>query len=101
MVKFRKFYVTDGTVKAKITYSLDNRGDRKKCVTLYEKGYDRNLGIIFPELHQNDTDYMTDYFDEGRVVIFEDNPLYRELRTFVEEMIIEKKSKWMTKYASK
>ena len=44
---------------------------------------------------------MTDYFDEGRVVIFEDNPLYRELRTFVEEMIIEKKSKWMTKYASK
>jgi len=43
---------------------------------------------------------MTDYFDEGRVVIFENNPLYTEVRPFVEQMIIEKKSKWMTKQAS-
>ena len=100
MVKFRKFYVTDGTVKAKIYYSLDNRGDHKKCVTLYEKGYDRNLRIIFPNIHQDDTEYMSDYFDEGRVVIFENNPLYTEVRPFVEQMIIEKKSKWMTKQAS-
>ncbi len=100
MVKFRKFYVTDGTVKAKIYYSLDNRGDNKKCVTLYERGYNRNLGIIFPDIHQDDTEYMTDYFDEGRVVIFENNPLYTEVRPFVEQMIIEKKSKWMTKQAS-
>ena len=106
MVKFKKFYVTDGTVKAKIHYSLDNCGnprdqDRKKCVTLYEKDYERNLGIIFPEIYANDTDYMTDYFDKGRVIIFEDHPLYNEVRPLAEQYIIEDQAKWMKKYATK
>jgi hypothetical protein len=103
MVKFKKFYVTDGTVKAKISYSLDNHRD-KKCVTLYEKDYERNLGIIFPEIYANDTDYMTDYFDKGRVIIFEDHPLYNEVRPLAEQYIIEDQAKWMTKkskYATK
>lgn len=104
MIKFKKFYVTDGTVKAKVRYSLDNRGDRKKCVTLWAKDYDRDLGKIFPEIYQNETDSMTDYFEKGRVVIFEDNPLYNEVRPIVEQFLIEQESKWMkknAKYANK
>jgi len=97
MVKFKKYYVTDGTVKAKISYSLDNRIDKKECVTLYAKDYERNLGIIFPEIYVNDTDYITDYFDMGRVIIFKDHPLYNEVRTFAEQHLVEEQAKWMTK----
>ena len=31
-IKFMKFYVTDGTLKARVFYSLDNRSDKRPCV---------------------------------------------------------------------
>lgn len=70
MVKFNKHNVTNTRTKAKarIFYSLDNRTDGRKCVSLYAKDY------------RNDTDTMTDYFDQGRVVLFENHPLYTEAR---------------------
>ena len=40
---------------------------------------------------------MTDYFDKGRVIIFEDHPLYNEVRTFAEQHLVEEQAKWMTK----
>lgn len=33
---------------------------------------------------KNDTDTMTDYFDEGRVVLFEDHILYAKAREMAE-----------------
>jgi hypothetical protein len=75
-IRFQKFYVTDGTVKARVWYSATAVVDGRPCVTLYAKDYDRNLGKIFPAIYENDTDVMTDYFDKGRVRIFADNPLY-------------------------
>jgi hypothetical protein len=83
-VKFMKYYVTDGKIKAKVFYSLDNRTDGRKCVTLYARDYDGALGKILPECYKNDTDLMTDYFDEGRAVIFESNPLYKAARARAE-----------------
>ena len=81
MIKFNKHNVTDTEtkIKARVLYSLDNRVDGRKCVTIYAKDYDRSLGKIFNE-YENDTDTMTDYFDAGRVILFEDHPLYKQAR---------------------
>ncbi|MEN9885461.1 MAG: hypothetical protein RL758_39 [Pseudomonadota bacterium] len=81
MTKFNKHNVTNGTIKARVHYSLDNRWDGRKCVTLYAKDYSDELGAIFSGgEYKNDTDCMTDYFEKGRVVLFEDHPLYAAAR---------------------
>jgi hypothetical protein len=79
MIKFNQFAVTNGTTKARVHYSLDNRTDKRACVTIYAKDYRGGLGVMFDE-YQNDTDFQTDYFDKGRVVLFEGHPLYAEAR---------------------
>ena len=76
MIKFNKYYVTNGEIKARIFYSLDNRADKRKCVTLYAKDYDSRLGKIFAEDYKNDSELQSDYFDKGHVRLFEDHPLY-------------------------
>jgi hypothetical protein len=85
MVKFNKYNVfdTESKKKARIFYSLDNRVDEQKAVTLYAKDHSRALGEIFEE-YQNHTDTMTDYFDRGKVVLFENHPLYAEARARAE-----------------
>ena len=80
MIRFNKFFVTDGASKARCWYSLDNRADCRRCVTIYAKDYTRALGKLFASEYLNDTEYQTDYFDEGRVVLFEDHPLYSAAR---------------------
>ena len=84
MIKFNKYNVTNGTDKAKISYSLDNRTDGRNCVTLYAKDYDRSLGRIFSDEYINNSDSMTDYFEHGRVVLFQDHPLYAAARAQAE-----------------
>ena len=78
MIKLRKYFVTNGVVKARVRYSISSRIDKRKCVTIYAKDWDRNLGKIFADLYKNETDTMTDYFDQGQVNLFEDHPLYNE-----------------------
>lgn len=82
--KFNKFHVSNGTTKARVWYSLDNRTDGRKCVTLYAKDYDRKLGDIFADNYKNDTDSQSDYFDKGRVALFEDHPEYAAARARAE-----------------
>ncbi len=90
MIKFNRFFVTDGSIKARVFYSLDNRCDGRKCVTLYAKDYSGNLGQILSEAYKNDTDLMTDYFDKGRAVLFEGHPLYAAARARAEGINIER-----------
>jgi hypothetical protein len=78
MIKLRKYFVTNGVVKARVWYSVASRIDNRKCVTIYAKDYDRKLGKIFSDIYKNETDTMTDYFDQGHVNLFEDHPLYNE-----------------------
>ena len=85
MVKFNKYHVTNGQIKARVWYSLNNRADGKKCVTMYAKDYDDALGMIFGNAYKNDTEILTDYFDKGRAVLFEDHPLYKQARAVVEQ----------------
>ena len=87
MIKFNKYNVTNGKVKARIRYSLDNRIDGRKCVTLYAKDYDRSLGKIFVNEYKNDTESREDYFEKGRVNLFESHPLYRIARQRAESII--------------
>lgn len=78
MIKFQKFYVTNGETKARVHYHHGNLTDGRECVTLYAKDYGHDLGAVFADVadYQNDTDSMTDYFEKGRVRIFPDSPLY-------------------------
>jgi len=85
-IKFNKYNVTNKKTKAKarIWYSLDNRTDGRKCVTLYAKDYGHALRDVIPESYENRTDTMTDYFDKGRAVLFEDHPFYAVARLAAE-----------------
>jgi hypothetical protein len=87
MVKFNKHHVTDGTTKARVRYSLDSRVDGRKCVTLYAKDYSGDLGRVFADGYVNNTDTMTDYFEKGRVVLFEGHPLYAAARARAEALL--------------
>ena len=79
-IKFNKFHVTDGTTKARVFYSLDNRVDGRKVVTLYAKDYMHALAPIFGKNTENNSDYQTDYVETDTVRIFEDSPLYAAAR---------------------
>lgn len=86
MIKFNKYNVTDTDTKAKarVWYSLDNRVDGRKCVTIYAKDYVNDLKDIFPDQVIDNSDSMTDYFEKGKVVLFEDHPLYETARAKAE-----------------
>lgn len=84
MIRFLDHYVTNGAVKARVSYSAGKNyvgttgNECRECVTLYAKSFDDGdrLGLLFPEQYQNDTDSQTDYFERGRVKFFTDHPLY-------------------------
>jgi hypothetical protein len=93
MIKFLKFCVTNGAARAKVHYSLDNRADGRKCVTLYARDYSRTLGEIFAAEYVNDTDSQTDYFDQGRVTLFEHHALYPAARARAESILTDRAAK--------
>ena len=78
-ITFHKYYVTNGETKARVYYShMFTRTDNRECVTLYEKDYQNNLPKIFKYV-ENETDAMTDYFEDNKVRIYkDDNPLFIE-----------------------
>jgi hypothetical protein len=79
MIKFNKHNVTNGTVKARVTYSAFKMvSTGEECVTIYAKDWmsGRVLGAIFDAEYENNSDMMTDYFEKGRVRILKGNPLY-------------------------
>ncbi len=80
MIKFMKYYVTDGSVKARVHYHTGTRiRDGRRYIVLFAKSFDdgRRLGEILPDVYENDTDIQTDYFDEGKAYLFEDHHLYQ------------------------
>lgn len=99
MIKFNAYHVTNGTTKARVSYSLDGRTDGRACVTLYEAEYGYALRQIIPDGYRNDTDTMTDYFDKGRAVLFADHPLYAAARAKAEEVNAKRNARWAAKRA--
>jgi len=105
MIKFNRYNVTDTITKkkAKVFYSLDNRTDRRPAVTIYAKDYGSDLGAMFASEYENNTDTMTDYFEKGSVVLFEDNPNYSAARNRAEEnsrLGEERRTKRLAKFAA-
>lgn len=86
-VKFQKFYVAtaDNKIKVKVWYSLDNRCDGRKCVTVYASEYGHDLAKVLPNNYKNETDIQTDYFDKGKSVIFEGDENYAAARARAEQ----------------
>lgn len=85
-IKFNKFNVTNGEIKARVSYSLDGRIDGKLCVCIDAKDYNRNLGNLFKESYINNSDSMSDYFETGTVYLLEVHPLYKIAREHVEKI---------------
>lgn len=100
MLKFNKFQVTDGATKARVFYSLDNRTDGRKCVTIYARDYGHALGAMFADGYKNDTDISTDYFDKGRVALFEGDAHYAAARARAESNDAERAAKYAAKVAA-
>lgn len=79
MLKFNKFNITNGALKARVTYSAFRMlSTGQECVTIYAKDWEsgRALGALFASEYQNDTDLQTDYFEKGRVRLIKGHPLY-------------------------
>lgn len=76
MIKLNKHHVTNGTIKARVSYSRAVLNNGRDCVTLYAKDYTGDIGRIFSDNYENNTDIMTDYFEKGRVRIYADSPLW-------------------------
>lgn len=95
MIRFNQYHVldTETGIKARVRYSLDNRVDGRKCVTIYAKDYCGTLGRIIPDAYRNDTDSMTDYFETGAVRLFEDHPLYAAARSRAEAILAKRHEK--------
>ena len=93
-VKFRLYHVARGDLKARVSYHMDNRIDGKCCVTIYAKDWCRTLGKILSEGYRNETDSMTDYFEQGSVVLFEDSPYYIEARKVAESIAAKRQAKY-------
>jgi len=80
-IKFMKHYVTNGVAKARCLYShFKTLSEGRSCVTIYEKNYARNLLKIFTDA-KNNSDGMTDYFENSHVRIYEDSPLYEAAKS--------------------
>jgi len=81
-IKFNKFNVrnTETGQTARIQYSAFTRiSDNRKCVTLYAKDYNNDLKNVFVDIFdsfEDNTDLMTDYYETGKVVLFENHPTY-------------------------
>jgi hypothetical protein len=104
IIKFNTFNVrnTQTGKSARVHYSLDNRTDGRKCVTIYDRDYGHALAGMFGEsVYKNDTDSMTDYFDKGTVRLFENHPLYAAAREFVETTMAAYNAKRAAKWAAK
>ena len=79
MIKFQKHYVTNGTIKARVSYRHFNLiTEDVMAVTLYAKSFEdgRNLGKILSSEYENNSEPMTDYFEQGHARIKSTNPLY-------------------------
>lgn len=79
MIKFNKYAVTDGSNKARVTYSAFKMvSTGEECVTIYAKDFasGRALDLMLGDEYENDTDSQADYFEKGRVRLLKSSPHY-------------------------
>jgi len=75
-IKFRKYYVTDGVIKAKVFYHIEKSCSEITKVFICEYYYTSGLRKIFPDLYENNTDSLVDYYETGSVTLTKDHVLF-------------------------
>lgn len=80
MIKLMKHYAqnTATGAKARCWYSHGRLINGRDCVTVYGKTCLENLRAVFGAEVQNDTEIMTDYFENDRYRIYPGSPLWAE-----------------------
>ena len=82
MIEFKKHFVknTKTGAKCRVRYSngqvFNKSGELVDCVTLYAKDCLDKLSPVFGLRTKNDSDSMSDYFENDRVRIFTNDPLH-------------------------
>ena len=84
MLKFNKHNVADTVTKAKarVWYDLDNHISERPCVWVHAKDFQsgRTLAALMADAFKDDTERNADFFDMGKVVLFEGHPMYEAAR---------------------
>ncbi len=84
-IQLKRYYVTDGTIKARVRYDFTTLTNGRECVSINSKDYSDNLGKVFNfNGYENNSDGMVDYFERGHVRIYRDNPLFAAAMRMVE-----------------
>lgn len=82
---YHKYYITDGITRARVNYSTNiDTKTGKKCIVIREKDYENNLPKVFEGV-RNNTDLMTDYFEENHIHLLEGSVAYETLFPLVEK----------------
>jgi len=68
---------TETNVKESVCYVINGRYDGREAVTIYAKKAINKLNKVFVKA-VNNTDLRDDYFENGKVVVFKGDALYKE-----------------------
>lgn len=96
MIKFNLYNVTNTKTgdKARVSYHINHyHTDGVPSVTIYEKNYANELHKIF-ENTSNDSDVMTDYFEENRAVFKKGDPHYENAMKAAERFQKKQAERW-------
>jgi hypothetical protein len=78
-MKFMKYYVeSDEGKRVKCDYSYGKTPDGRVCITIHAREYGAQLRFL-PSC-ENNSDTMTDYFEKDRVRVYDNSPIYAEVK---------------------
>lgn len=99
MIKFNLYNIanTETGEKVKVHYYENTRHDGTPSVTIYAKGYSRNLSRILPGVINN-TDTMTDYFETDKVTFTPGDKYYEAACQQARRLEEKRNAKWEAKY---
>jgi hypothetical protein len=102
MIKYKKHSVENTVTKTKcrVYYSVDNRADKRRCVTLWAKTCLDKLSPVIDNVI-NKSEYVSDYVESDYVDIFENHPDYLTARTIAEKIADERHQKFENKMKNK
>lgn len=88
-IKFNLYKITKGSESIGVWYSVED-----DSVVIYASNYGRELSSFFPEeMHVNNTDSQTDYFEKSKIILTEKSKNYDEIRKQIIEINAKLKAK--------
>ena len=83
MIKLNKHNVTNGTIKARVWYSMNQNLAGARVAQIMPKSFDDGalLALIFPENYRNATDAQQDCYHMGAVKFTSGHPLFEAIKS--------------------